>query len=50
MGEKNSYGKKITGVIRSTFVVSPDGRIEQAFYGVRAAGHAEKVLTSMGIG
>lgn len=49
-GEKNSYGKKTMGVIRSTFVVGPDGRIEQAFYGVRAAGHVEKVLTTMGIG
>ncbi|MGZ6840154.1 MAG: thioredoxin-dependent thiol peroxidase [Frankiaceae bacterium] len=49
-GEKNSYGKKIMGVIRSTFLVGPDGRIEQAFYGVRAAGHVEKVLTTMGIG
>ncbi len=48
-GEKNSYGKKTTGVIRSTFVVGPDGRIEQAFYGVRAAGHVEKVLTTMGV-
>jgi peroxiredoxin Q/BCP len=49
-GEKNSYGKKTIGVIRSTFVVGPDGRIEQAFYGVRAAGHVEKVLATMGVG
>ena len=48
-GEKNSYGKKTVGVIRSTFVVGPDGRIEQAFYGVRAAGHVEKVLMTMGV-
>ena len=49
-GEKNSYGKKTMGVIRSTFVVGPDGRLEQAFYGVRAAGHVKKVLATMGIG
>lgn len=48
-GEKNSYGKKTVGVIRSTFVVGPEGRVEQAFYGVRAAGHVAKVLTTMGI-
>ena len=35
-GEKMLYGKKSVGVIRSTFVVGPDGKIEQAQYGVKA--------------
>jgi peroxiredoxin Q/BCP len=46
-GEKMMYGKKVTGVIRSTFVIGPTGKIEQAWYGVRADGHAAKVLSSL---
>jgi peroxiredoxin Q/BCP len=46
-GEKMLYGKKVNGVIRSTFVVSPTGRIEHAFYNVRADGHAAKVLATL---
>ncbi len=46
-GEKMMYGKLVTGVIRSTFVIGPTGRIEQAWYGVRADGHAAKVLSSL---
>lgn len=42
-GEKRMYGKTVQGVIRSTFVVGPDGRIERAFYNVRATGHVEKL-------
>ena len=38
-GEKMLYGKKSVGVIRSTFVVDPDGKIEQAQYAVKATGH-----------
>jgi thioredoxin-dependent peroxiredoxin len=43
-GEKTLYGKKTTGVIRSTFLIGPDGKIGHAWYNVRADGHAEKVL------
>ena len=46
-GEKMMYGKKVTGVIRSTFLISKSGRIERAWYGVRADGHAAKVLASL---
>jgi len=45
--EKMMYGKLVTGVIRSTFVIGPTGKIEQAWYGVRADGHAAKVLSSL---
>jgi len=38
-GEKMMYGKPVTGVIRSTFVIDADGRVEQALYNVRATGH-----------
>ena len=43
-GEKTLYGRKSVGVIRSTFLVGPDGRLARAWYGVRADGHAAKVL------
>lgn len=46
-GEKMNYGKVITGVIRSTFVIEPTGVIEHAFYGVRTEGHATRVLASL---
>ncbi len=42
-GEKQMYGRTVTGVIRSTFVVDPEGKIEQAFYNVRATGHVAKL-------
>ena len=38
-GEKQLYGKTVVGVIRSTFVVGPDGKLEHAKYAVKATGH-----------
>lgn len=46
-GEKMLYGKKVLGVIRSTFVIGPNGKIEHVFYNVRADGHAAKVLAKL---
>jgi len=48
-GEKTMYGKKITGVIRSTFVVDADGKIEQAQYNVKATGHVAKLRRDLGV-
>ncbi|OJY44149.1 thioredoxin-dependent thiol peroxidase [Pseudonocardia sp. 73-21] len=42
-GEKQMYGKTVTGVIRSTFVIDADGKIEEAQYNVRATGHVAKL-------
>ena len=42
-GEKTMYGKTVTGVIRSTFLVDAEGRIEEALYNVRASGHVAKL-------
>jgi peroxiredoxin Q/BCP len=47
-GEKMMYGKPVTGVIRSTFVIDEKGRVEHAWYGVKADGHAAKVLAAVG--
>jgi len=46
-GEKMLYGKTVTGVIRSTFVIGPTGIIERAFYGVKTDGHAARVLATL---
>ncbi len=47
-GEKTLYGKRTVGVIRSTFLIGPDGTVERAWYNVRADGHAAKVLAELG--
>jgi len=46
-GEKTMYGKTVTGVIRSTFAVAPDGTVIQAWHNVRAKGHAQRVLDAV---
>ncbi|WP_326958294.1 thioredoxin-dependent thiol peroxidase [Amycolatopsis sp. NBC_01286] len=48
-GEKKNYGKTYLGVIRSTFVVDPEGKIAQAFYNVRATGHVAKLIRDLGL-
>ena len=48
-GQKKLYGKTVTGVIRSTFVVAPDGTLEQAMYNVKATGHVAKLRRELGI-
>ncbi len=48
-GEKKMYGKTVTGVIRSTFVVDADGRIEVAQYNVRATGHVAKLRRDLAV-
>jgi peroxiredoxin Q/BCP len=48
-GEKTMYGKTVTGVIRSTFVVDPDGRIAVAQYNVKATGHVAKLRRDLGL-
>src|SRR3954451_16886307 len=46
-GEKKLYGKTVTGVIRSTVVVDAQGRVEHAFYNVKATGHVAKLLRDL---
>jgi peroxiredoxin Q/BCP len=48
-GEKSLYGKTVVGVIRSTFVIGPDGAIEKAMYNVKAKGHVAKLRGDLGI-
>ncbi|HYO32501.1 MAG TPA: thioredoxin-dependent thiol peroxidase [Nocardioidaceae bacterium] len=42
-GEKTNYGKTVIGVIRSTFVIDPEGKIEKAMYNVKATGHVARL-------
>ena len=48
-GEKKMYGKTVQGVIRSTFVVDTEGRIELAQYNVKATGHVAKLRRDLGL-
>jgi peroxiredoxin Q/BCP len=49
-GLKKLYGKEVEGVIRSTFIVDAEGRIEQASYNVKATGHVAKLRRELGLG
>jgi peroxiredoxin Q/BCP len=48
-GEKKNYGRTYEGLIRSTFVLNEDGRIELAQYNVRAKGHVAKLRRDLGL-
>ena len=48
-GEKQQYGRTVQGVIRSTFVVGPDGRLQQVWRNVKATGHVARVLKELGL-
>lgn len=48
-GEKTMYGKTVQGVIRSTFVVDEDGKVEVAQYNVKATGHVAKLRRDLGL-
>lgn len=48
-GEKTMYGKLVTGVIRSTFVVDEAGKVEIAQYNVKATGHVAKLRRDLGL-
>jgi len=48
-GEKQNYGKTITGVLRSTFVIDEEGRIVEAQYNVKATGHVARLRKALGL-
>ncbi|GAA0965068.1 thioredoxin-dependent thiol peroxidase [Actinocorallia libanotica] len=48
-GEKKLYGKVTVGVIRSTFLIDEEGRIEKAYYNVRATGHVARLRKELGL-
>lgn len=46
-GIKKNYGREYEGLIRSTFVINPDGVVESAHYNVKATGHAERIVRGL---
>ncbi|HEX3732441.1 MAG TPA: thioredoxin-dependent thiol peroxidase [Mycobacteriales bacterium] len=48
-GEKNSYGRTLVGVIRSTFIIDPAGTVTHAMYNVKATGHVAKLRKDLGV-
>lgn len=48
-GQRTLYGRTVTGVIRSTFVIDEQGRIEKALYNVKATGHVAKLRRDLGL-
>ena len=48
-GEKMNYGKKVEGVIRSTFVIDEDGTLIHALYNVKATGHVARLRAQLGL-
>lgn len=48
-GEKQLYGRTVTGVIRSTFVIDEEGTLQRAMYGVKATGHVARLRRDLGI-
>jgi thioredoxin-dependent peroxiredoxin len=46
-GEKNMYGKKSMGIVRTTVVIDEEGVVRKVFPKVRVAGHVEKVLETL---
>jgi len=47
-GEKSMYGRKYFGVLRTTFIIDPAGRITRVFERVKPRGHAAEVLEAIG--
>lgn len=48
-GEKKNYGRVVQGVIRSTFLIDTDRRIEKVWRNVKATGHVARVLKELGL-
>ena len=48
-GEKSMYGKTVTGVIRSTFVIDEEGTITLPLYNVKATGHVIALKKKLGL-
>ncbi|HEY5242611.1 MAG TPA: peroxiredoxin [Polyangiaceae bacterium] len=46
-GKKVMYGKEVEGVIRSTFLVQPDGKLAKAWRSVKVDGHVDKVIAAL---
>ena len=48
-GEKMNFGRKYMGVLRTTYIIDPDGRIAQVFEKVKPENHAEEVAEALNV-
>ncbi len=46
-GDKLMYGRKVTGALRTTVLIRPDGKVGRIFTGVKVDGHADAVLAAI---
>ncbi len=44
---KNMYGRKFKGIVRTTFIIGPDGKIQKIFDKVKVKGHVDEVLENL---
>jgi peroxiredoxin Q/BCP len=44
---KKLYGREFIGIVRSTFLIDPEGRVAREWRGVKVAGHAQAVLDAL---
>jgi len=48
-GEKTNFGRKYMGVLRTTYIIDPDGRVAQVFEKVKPENHAEEVAEALNV-
>jgi len=46
-GKKTLYGKEYEGIVRSTYLIDPEGRVRWIWSPVKVAGHVEEVLKTL---
>ena len=45
--EKNSYGKKSMGIVRTTYIIDRAGKVQKIFPKVKVDGHAQEIITAL---
>lgn len=48
-GKKMTYGKESVGLIRSTFVIGPEGEVDRAYRNIKARGHVAKLIQDLAV-
>jgi peroxiredoxin Q/BCP len=48
-GEKMNYGRKYMGVLRTTYLIDPEGRVARVFEKVKPENHAEEVMEALNV-